>query len=579
MKRGGKLVVGDTVDGKRFTLPLELGTQTSAIVGIRGSGKTNTATVFAEELLERGHQVVVIDPTDAWWGLKSSADGKRAGFPVVVLGGPHSNDLPLEPGMGRAIADLAVEQRVPLILSLRHLRKGAQQTFVTEFCEQLYHRKGEIEHRTPLLVAIDEASAFVPQRVGGAEARMVGAIEDLVRRGRAAGLGVTLIDQRPASVNKDVLTQLEVLVAHRVTSPQDSKALREWIRQHDTAGHEAAFLDELPSLPQGSAWFWSPSLDVFERVHVRPRSTFDSSKTPKPGDDVAAPTAWAKVDLEGLRGTLKESIEHAAASDPKKLQARIRELEEQLRRKPSAAAPDPAEIERAVAEATRVQREYNLSLHGQLGRAEALVNQLVAVFKNGSTPPPALPDRIPAPREATAPTRPPPPPPPEGGISTPKQRILDAVLQLNELGIRDPSVLQVALFVGVSHTTGTFKQNVRELVAAGYLERQPESRVVLSAAGVEQAAVPEAHLTVDALLEFWYQKLTGPQAALLGEIVGAYPGRISREDLARHLGKSHTTGTFKQDLRKLRDYGLVEFQSGELQATELLFPPALPVRR
>ena len=34
-------------------------------------------------------------------------------------------------------------------------------------------------------------------------------MEDLVRRGRARGLGITLITQRPAVLNKDVLTQVD----------------------------------------------------------------------------------------------------------------------------------------------------------------------------------------------------------------------------------------------------------------------------------------------------------------------------------------------------------------------------------
>lgn len=56
------LRIGVTAAGKKFTLPAELGTQTSALVGIRGSGKTVTATVVVEELLKQQHQVVIIDP-------------------------------------------------------------------------------------------------------------------------------------------------------------------------------------------------------------------------------------------------------------------------------------------------------------------------------------------------------------------------------------------------------------------------------------------------------------------------------------------------------------------------------------
>jgi ParB/RepB/Spo0J family partition protein len=101
-----------------LSLPLDVITMATAILGIRGSGKTNTAGVWAEELLKHGQQVVVIDPLNGWWGLKSSADGKRPGYPVVVFGGNHA-DVPLAGTEGKALADFVVERRVPCVFSLR----------------------------------------------------------------------------------------------------------------------------------------------------------------------------------------------------------------------------------------------------------------------------------------------------------------------------------------------------------------------------------------------------------------------------------------------------------------------------
>jgi hypothetical protein len=61
-----------------LTLPLDFVTQTQAILAMRRRGKTYTASVQAEELLKAGQQIVVIDITGAWWGLKSSAPTGRA---------------------------------------------------------------------------------------------------------------------------------------------------------------------------------------------------------------------------------------------------------------------------------------------------------------------------------------------------------------------------------------------------------------------------------------------------------------------------------------------------------------------
>ena len=81
-----------------------------AVLGKTGSGKTFAAKAeIVEPLLERGRRVGVVDPTGAWWGLRSSRDGKGPGFPVLVLGGDHG-DLPLPALGGAAVARLHPSQ-------------------------------------------------------------------------------------------------------------------------------------------------------------------------------------------------------------------------------------------------------------------------------------------------------------------------------------------------------------------------------------------------------------------------------------------------------------------------------------
>lgn len=331
-----------------LALPIDAVTETIAILGRRGSGKTNTAVVFTEELLDAGLQVLIIDPTDVWWGLKSSADGKSAGYPVVVLGGRHA-DLPLTGTDGATIADFVIDNPVSVVCSLRQLKsKGEQRRFVTELATRLYARQGEIDQPKPLMVIFDEASLFVPQRFQGDDAAMVGAIQQLVRQGRSSGFGVALIDQRAASVNKDVLTQLELLIAHQTTSPQDRKALKEWAEANDAENNLATFSGALASLPRGTAWVWSPGwLNLFKRVPVRARRTFDSSRTPKAGERILAPHTTAAIDLDALKTKLSATIERAKADDPKALRAEIARLAKELSAAKGTTA-DPASIARAV---------------------------------------------------------------------------------------------------------------------------------------------------------------------------------------------------------------------------------------
>jgi energy-coupling factor transporter ATP-binding protein EcfA2 len=61
------------------------------IVGRTGSGKTFLAKLLAETILQMGRRLCVLDPTDAWHGLRSSADGKKPGFPVIEAPYPRAD--------------------------------------------------------------------------------------------------------------------------------------------------------------------------------------------------------------------------------------------------------------------------------------------------------------------------------------------------------------------------------------------------------------------------------------------------------------------------------------------------------
>src|SRR3954469_15845493 len=88
-----------------LSLPLDATTQAIGIVAKRRVGKSYTARRFAEQLVKAGQQIVIVDPKGDWWGIRSSADGKSPGLPVVILGGERG-DLPLEVTAGEVVAKL-----------------------------------------------------------------------------------------------------------------------------------------------------------------------------------------------------------------------------------------------------------------------------------------------------------------------------------------------------------------------------------------------------------------------------------------------------------------------------------------
>lgn len=346
-----------------FHLPLEAVTETFAILAKRGSGKTYTAAVLVEEMLKAGQTVVVADPVGVWWGLRSSADGSGPGLPIAILGGDHA-DAPLSPEAGVATADLAAEERLSLVLDLSHFTPPEQTRFMTLFAERLYRT-----NRSPLHLVLDEADQFVPQVPEAGQQPLLWAMNRIVRLGRARGLGVTLISQRPAVLAKNVLTQAEVLMTLRLTSPQDRKAVEAWVSAHDDGERRREMLDSLASLPVGTAWIWSPGwLELLQKVQIRRRETFDSSATPKVGNKESnqgkqkeqgnvPPVALAPMDLDQLREKLAAvSAISPDDADPDELrrrlqtsQERVAALEKQLEKQIAAPAALNAATSSAVA--------------------------------------------------------------------------------------------------------------------------------------------------------------------------------------------------------------------------------------
>lgn len=318
---------------KDLKLPLEIVTQTVAILAKRRVGKSYTMRGMAEQFLELGQQVILVDPKGDQWGIRSSADGKKPGYSVLILGGEHG-DLPLEVNGGEVVAKLAVEERVSMLLDLSTFRKHEVATFMAIFLENLYRLKAQERFRTPVMLIVDEADAIAPQKPQKGEERMLGAIEDIVRRGGQRGIGCMVVTQRSAVLNKNVLTQAQMLIVLRTIAPQDLAAMNAWIDVHGTAEERKILMESLPALPVGDAWFWSPGWPtaegIFKLVHVPPIKTFDSAATPKPGERKIVPKNLADVDLDALKTQMAATIEKAKADNPVILKKRIIELEKEL---------------------------------------------------------------------------------------------------------------------------------------------------------------------------------------------------------------------------------------------------------
>ena len=111
-------------------------TQHLAVLGKTGSGKSYLTRSIVERLLDAGRRVCIVDYTGVWYGLRSSANGRKGAYPIVIFGGEHG-DVPLNELAGPAVAKLVAGGNRPSIIDMDGLTIGAQQRFVTAFLEEL----------------------------------------------------------------------------------------------------------------------------------------------------------------------------------------------------------------------------------------------------------------------------------------------------------------------------------------------------------------------------------------------------------------------------------------------------------
>jgi hypothetical protein len=522
---------------QHLKLPDEAVTQTFAILAKRGMGKTYTGMVMSEEMLKAGAQVIVVDPIGVWYGLRSSADGKKPGLSIVIAGGEHA-DFPIQPDNGEVLAEAVVKNRLSIILDLSLFRKNESVKFMTDFAETLYRRNRQAVH-----LFLDEADAFAPQRPMPNEARMLGAMEDIVRRGRARGIGVTMITQRPSVLNKNVLTQIEVLVALRLTAPLDQKAVDEWIRTHAEEGQRSEFMSSLPSLPIGEAWFWSPGwLNIFQRVKVRTRITLDSSSTPKAGQSVATIQKMAVVDIDKIRTQLAATIGEVEKTDPKALRRQVSDLKKQL-----ADQRPKVEVREVVRE---VIPDNVRKLVEQLGaRYDDLVEAMNAGTTHDDPRLPTRPKTNPAAETKTEFKL-------ESKLKAGEQRMLEVLGRGYPLHFTKSQMASLAKMKVTGGTFGTYYGNLRR---GGYLE-EVGGNVKITRAGLDLLGVPATQPPQSGAeqIAMWQSVMRAGERRLFDIILDWGHNGITKELLANQAEMVATGGTFGTYLGTLRRNGLIE---------------------
>jgi hypothetical protein len=302
------ITVGETQAGSDVELPvIDLLTGRGFVTGKSGSGKSNSASVIAEKLLDRGYSLLAVDIDGEYYGLKEE-------YEILHVGADEECDLRVGVEHAEKIAELALGQNVPIILDVSSfLDESNARELLTEVTKQLFAKGKKLKQ--PFLMLVEEVHEYVPEGGGLDECGRM--LIKISKRGRKHGLGIVGISQRPADVKKDFITQCDWLVWHRLTWNNDTKVVSRIL------GREYA--DQIEEMDDGEGFLMADWDDSIRRVQFERKQTFDAGATPGLED-------FERPELKSVSGDLVNELQEIT-DEQNRREDRINELERQLQQR------------------------------------------------------------------------------------------------------------------------------------------------------------------------------------------------------------------------------------------------------
>lgn len=278
-----------------------------AVLGIKGSGKTNTSAVLIEELLAAHVPLTIVDIEDEYYGLKER-------FDLLIVGRSENADMDVPIGGAAALAAFSIGQGVSIILELSEHDEDDAHEFLLTYFEALFEAASK--KRQPYMVVLEEAHEFIPQ---GIRTPLKKILNRIALRGRKRGLGTIMISQRSAKVEKDLLTQAGLVFLHTVAHPADM------VVYQDILGlSKGETISRVSQLQRGQAIV--KHYGEINTVQVRRRHTFHAGATP--GLDASAAPALRKIDDAMLAELKKLTEKHSVGRGQNQVDVLLRQLRE-----------------------------------------------------------------------------------------------------------------------------------------------------------------------------------------------------------------------------------------------------------
>ncbi|MHB8603658.1 MAG: ATP-binding protein [Thermoplasmatota archaeon] len=249
---------------------------------------------------------------------------------------------------GTPVASLVKRDKVSII-NLRGVAPEIQEVIVASLAKKLFEARktGKI---APFMLVVEEAHNFCPER-GLSHALSGDVLRTVASEGRKFGMGLLIVSQRPAKVDKNVLSQCNTQLILKVTNPNDLKAIT-----HSVEGLNADMESEIQRLPVGVAIVSHPRISMPILVEVRPRETAHGGQSVDVMEAVGeSETFLTKKNTEETGETedaeddeKEDETPHAAPPPPGRAERIAHEPTPPAQAMLNAVPPPPRHIERAV---------------------------------------------------------------------------------------------------------------------------------------------------------------------------------------------------------------------------------------
>ena len=158
-----------------------------------------------------------------------------------------------------------VRQGRATIINLKGYPPDIQETIVYKLANDLFTLRKQ-NKIAPFFLVLEEAHNYCPERSFG-EAASSKVLRTIASEGRKFGLGLCVISQRPARVDKSILSQCTTQLVLKITNPHDLKAV-----SNSVEGLTSETEQEIRNLPIGTALV-TGIVDLPLITTIRPRRT------------------------------------------------------------------------------------------------------------------------------------------------------------------------------------------------------------------------------------------------------------------------------------------------------------------